>query len=213
MVKSEWSDITGFESIPALESYLAEHNLELGETTQTILYHNEPAAPAARPARPDDDGFRFRIGDHVQFTRSSHMVHRAMLGQTGTIVYAEPCCDGSIKYLIQLDPYTEARFIVDHCHDGDGRTPDCNGYWAYEEEISLSDPDIIDVDGLRLGDRVEMVDSRENPLGRIGTIVVLNSEFDIGVRFDNFTTGHDLGEGDGSHNGWWCYASQLRRVA
>jgi len=211
VVKSKWTDITSFESIPALETYLAEHDLVDGLAPQDIPYNNE--VPEPRAARPEDDGFRYRIGDHVRFTMSQYMVNRAMIGQTGTIVYCEFCSPSVRKYLIQLDPYTEARYIEDYCHDGDGRTPDGDGYWAYEAELSLSDPDIIDVDGLRLGDRVEMVDSRENPLGRIGTIVVLNSEFDIGVRFDNFNTGHDLGEGDGSHNGWWCYASQLRRVA
>jgi hypothetical protein len=137
-----------------------------------------------------------------------------MVGQAGTIVYREEDSLGEYrKYLIQLDPVTDSQHLA-YCHDGDGRTPDRDGYWAFEEELTLSDPNTVSVSGLRVGDRVRMVDGHEAPFDLVGTVVILTGdEYDIGVRFDNFNRGHDLGQNNGAHDGWWCYSAQLRRVA
>ena len=213
VVNSSWSDITGLETIPALEQYLVERDLVAGAEARDIPYHNEVVNRTVAPGSPAITGGLYRVGDHVIFSGSNYLVQPAMVGQTGTIVYVREEMGGHYKYLVQLDPHTAPEFLARYCHDGDGRTPDRDGYWGYEEEISLTDPDVCTISGLRLGDRVRMVDGRENPFDRIGTIVYLNGEFDIGVRFDGFVGGHDLGENDGSHNGWWCYANQLRRVA
>ena len=208
VVNSQWTDITSVDLTPDLIEYLEERDLATGMETRDIPYNNVVVSTT-----PDHDGFLYRVGDHVVLSSSRYMVSGAMVGQAGTIVYQEEDSLGEFrKYLIQLDPTTDSLHLA-YCHDGDGRTPDRDGYWAFEEELTLSDPNTVSVSGLRVGDRVRMVDGREAPFNLVGTIVVLNGESDIGVRFDGFAIGHDLGRNDGAHDGWWCYSAQLRRVA
>ena len=201
-----WPDVTGFETYEALDKYLAARGLVYGEEPKEIPYNNQPV-------RADDDTtFGWRIGDRVRIVRGDDLVNAGMVGATGTVVTREHTLYGDNKYLlrIDLDSCPRARNLA---HYANGRMPDHDGYWVYETSAELIDESAAARDGFRVGDRVCMVDTSQNPYGHVGTIVMYNGEHDIAVRFDDFERGHDLGEDDGTSNGWWCCAEQLTHAA
>lgn len=62
-----------------------------------------------------------------------------------------------------------------------------------------------------VGQRVIYEGYHEDLAGHYGTVVVLKKSL-IGVKFDNFTLGHDLNGNCSGCAGWWCERQNLIAV-
>ena len=208
VTKSKWEDIIQQESFPELAAYVAERGID-GLEVRDIPYNNDV------PTVPVDDSavLGYKNGDPVIIISGSSLTSDSMVGATGTVIGHGTTAFGYNRLLLEIDEFSDERYLR-RTHDANGRCASGRGYWVYAEDIQLSDPDARQNAGFRVGDRVRMTDSREAPYMRTGTVIIANSYDDLGVRFDDFHSGHSLGRDDiTDSSGWWCYAGQLRRTA
>ena len=210
VVNSKWTDITGYETIPALDAYLVERDLVDGYAVNSIPYNNDVVIPT--PTEDDLLYTKYRVGDKVEIVNSDGtLVHPTMVGVRGTIGDIRNHGRNDTRCLILVDLDSANIIQSTHLHSANGRAPEHNGYWAYEGNLAFTE-DVQELNSFRVGDRVRLSNEHDLPGLRMGTVAII-TDGDIGVRFDGFSAGHGLGLDSYDHSGWWVFPEDLVHVA
>ena len=126
VVNASWDDVTNYETIPELEEYLKERQLESFTGLQYIPFRraNESIKP------------KFNVGDTVRFvnTRGGE-VSSVVLGASGRVLFSRPCDTYGVEYAVQFAEDFNERDV--YGHGCEGHAPNNDGYWAYEENLEL----------------------------------------------------------------------------
>lgn len=140
VVTSDWSDVCHHESFPELDAYLEKRGLVSYGNPRTIPFGTTPTSTTPTSTNTNSDT-GFNVGDLVEITNSNgELVGSWTVGARGRIIYIEDtpgnCYDGQILIRFDHSDCFSHNTARRYGHQGDGRTPEGDGYWVYPENIN-----------------------------------------------------------------------------